>query len=78
MDDDEVECLLATMIYKVRFSFYSFCFFYDLPGSGCLPRIEPLIFFATLLLAGRFRVGGASEATHTGQCGQCIHYPMTQ
>ena len=61
MDDDEVECLLATMIYKVRLSFYSFCFFYGLLGSGCLPRIEPLIFFATLLLAGRFRVEGCQR-----------------
>ena len=25
MDDDEVECLLATMIYKVRHFYHSFC-----------------------------------------------------
>ena len=54
MDDDEVECLLANMIYKVRLSLSNYLFLSS--QSLLLPSLALPLIVATLLLDGRSRV----------------------
>lgn len=62
MDDDEVECLLANMIYKVPSSLVIYSVMFYRRNRHLLPSSAlPLIVLATLLLAGRFRVGGQGD-----------------
>ena len=64
MDDDEVECLLATMIYKVRLSFYSFCFFMICQAAVAFLRSSPLSFLPHSYWPEDFGLRGVRGHSH--------------